>query len=103
MFKTEHVEQLIALANSMVSDLEGQFSKIPVYVSYLIKHIEKSIRKEMIKKNADKKEFEKLKITLFRLFFKNIISKLLKTLGKDNSDYLSKLLGYSNENRKRVE
>jgi hypothetical protein len=89
----------------MVSDLESHISKVPVYVCYLLKYIQRKIKKELKKKKADKKEFEKLKFSLFRLFFKNIISKLMKSLASENSDYLMKLMNYSekNEIRGRVE
>ena len=103
MFRSEHIDQLLALSNVMVSDLESHITKIPVYVCYLIKYIQKKIKKEMINLNQDKKDLQKLKFTLFRLFFKNIISKLFKALAKNNSEYLSKLLGYTNDVKKRVE
>ena len=57
----------------------------------------------MTKRKAEKKEIDKLKFTLFRLFFKNIISKLLKRLGNDNSEYLEMEFGYSIEIKKRFE
>ena len=105
MFKSEHIDQLISLAKSLVSDLESHISKVPIYVCYLIKYIQKTIKKELVKRKADKKENEKLKLTLFRLFLKNIISKLLKTLASDNEDFLMKLLKYSDksETKRRIE
>lgn len=105
MFKGEHIDQLVELAKSIVSDLESHISKIPIYVFYLIKQIKRKIKKELVSRKSDKKEFEKLKQTLFRLLFKNIISRLLKILGSENQDFLMKTLGYSekSETKKRIE
>jgi hypothetical protein len=88
-----------------VSDLESHISKIPIYVFYLIKIIKRKIKKELINRKSDKKEFEKLKKTLFRMLFKNIISRLLKILASENQNFLMKQLGYSEKSdiKKRIE
>ena len=75
----------------MVKDIESQISKIPIYVCYMIKHIQLSIKKELVKRKSDSKELQKLKLTVYRLLFKNIISNLLKTLMKNNGEYLKQL------------
>lgn len=85
----------------MISDLESHITKVPIYVSYLLKHIHKYVKKELDKKKADKKEYAKLKMCLFRLFYKNIISKLIKRLSSDNNDFLMQLIGYKSDSTEK--
>ena len=87
----------------MVKDIESQISKIPIYVCYMIKHIQLSIKKELVKRKSDSKELQKLKLTVYRLLFKNIISNLLKTLMKNNGEYLKQLLFFKEDKKKSLE
>ena len=76
-----------------------------MYVGYCIKFAKRKLKKTLKEQGNFQNEKDKLKSSLIRLLFKNIISKLLKRLSIDNQEYLSQLLNYGKDSevRKNIE
>lgn len=85
---------------SVLNDLENNIAKIPVYVSFCLTKIKKKLYKFIVNpkdKEKAKKDKEKIKNALLRLFYKNILARLLKRLTAENEIYITQNLGFRND------
>ncbi len=89
--KKENIEEIITIMKTFINDFESNLSKIPIYVSYCLTKIKKKMYKLLIVSKDPqviKQEKEKIKRGVLKLFYKNILSRLLKKLVADNKDFL---------------
>ena len=95
VFKKENVDELISIMKSFLNDFESNLNKLPIYVSYCLTMVKKRFYKLLItSKEIEKIKSDKAKIrkALLRLFFKNILARLLKKITAENKDFLKKQL-----------
>lgn len=83
-----------------MNDFSGNILKIPHYVAYCLTRIKKRYYRLLVSdKNKEKMKEEKRRIkeAIMRLFFKNLVAKLLKRLSADNHNYLKQMLDYKED------
>jgi alpha-tubulin suppressor-like RCC1 family protein len=89
--KKENIEEIITIMKNFINDFESNLSKIPIYVSYCLTKIKKKMYKLLITSKDPqiiKQDKEKIKRGVLKLFYKNVLSRLLKKLVADNKDFL---------------
>jgi hypothetical protein len=93
--KKENIDEAINLMRTFLNDLENNISIVPVYVFFYLTEIKKKFFELLVTaKDSQGQALEKEKIekAIMRLFYKNVIARLLKELSTDER-YMKSHLG----------
>jgi alpha-tubulin suppressor-like RCC1 family protein len=93
--KKENIDEAINLMRTFLNDLENNISIVPVYVFYYLTEIKKKLFEMLVTakdSQGQANERDRIEKAIMRLFYKNVIARLLKELSTDER-YMKSHLG----------